>query len=93
MKLNANNRFDLETWNLQGQGHRQRPQWVELNKVYQHVKFERGIVNGHSALNLNARAKQNCCRRRTDRRHHFIDRILLRNPANKRKIKRSDSVL
>ena len=54
MKLNANNRFDLETWNLQGQGHRQRSQWVELIKVYLHVKFERGIVNGHSAMNLNA---------------------------------------
>ena len=53
MKLNANNRFDLETWNLQGQGHRQRSQWVELIKVYLHVKFERGIVNGHSAMNLN----------------------------------------
>ena len=70
MKLNANNRFDLETWNLQGQGHRQRSQWVELIKVYMylHVKFERGIVNGHSAMNWNARAKPNCWRRRTDRR-------------------------
>ena len=28
-------------------------QWVELIKVYLHVKFERGIVNGHSAINLN----------------------------------------
>ena len=54
MKLNTNNRFDLETWNLQGQGHRQRSQWVELIKVYLHLKFERGIVNGHSANNLNA---------------------------------------
>ena len=54
MKLNPNNIFDLETWNLQGQGHRQRSQWVELIKVYLHVKFERGIVNGHSAMNLNA---------------------------------------
>ena len=52
MKLNANNRFDLETWNLQGQGHRQKSQWVELVQVYLHVKFERGIVNGHSAMNL-----------------------------------------
>ena len=57
MKLNANNRFDLETWNIQGQGHRQRSQWVILIKVYLYVKFERGIVNGHSAMNLNARAK------------------------------------
>ena len=54
MKLNANNIFDLETWNLQGQGHRQRSQLVELIKVYIHVKFERGIVNGRS------RAKPNC---------------------------------
>ena len=67
MNLNARakpnciyNRFDLETWNLQGQGHRQRSQWVELIKVYIHVKFERDIVNGHSAINLNARAKPNC---------------------------------
>ena len=54
MKLNANYRFDIETWKLQGQGHRQRSQWVELIKVYLHVKFERGIVNGHSTMNLNA---------------------------------------
>ena len=47
-------RFDLETWNLRGQGNGQRSQWVELIKVYLHVKFERGIVNGHSAMNLNA---------------------------------------
>ena len=31
MKLNANYTFDLETWNFQGQGHRQRK---ELIKVY-----------------------------------------------------------
>ena len=60
MKLNANIRFDLETWNLQDQGHRERSQWVELIKVYLHVKIERGIVNSHSAMNLNARAKPNC---------------------------------
>ena len=54
MELNANNRFDLETWNLQGQGHRQRSQLVDLIKVYLHVKFERGNVNSHSAMNLNA---------------------------------------
>ena len=70
MKFNAKNIFDLETWNLQGQGHRQRSQWVELIKVYLHVKFERGIVNGHSAaLNLIARAKPNCWCRQTDGRH------------------------
>ena len=86
-ELKCNNRFDLETWNLQGQGHRQRSQWVELIKVYLHVKFERGIVNGYSAMNLNARAKPNCWRRRTDRQadgqHPFIDRILLHNPAKR----------
>ena len=60
MKLNANNNFDLETSNLQGQGHRQRSQWIELIKVYLHVKFERGIINGQSSTNLNARAKPNC---------------------------------
>ena len=54
MKLNTNNRFDLETWMFQGQGHRQRSQWVELIKVYLHVKFERGFVNGHTVMNLNA---------------------------------------
>ena len=54
MKLNANNRLDLETWNLQGQGHIQRTQRVELIKVHLHVKFERGYVNSHSAMNLNA---------------------------------------
>ena len=26
---------------------------LELIKVYIHVKFERGIVNGNSAMNLN----------------------------------------
>ena len=54
-----------------------------------HVKFKRGIVNGHSAMNLNARAKPNCWCRWTDRqtdgqtdgRRHFIYRILLHNPA------------
>ena len=67
MKFNANNnKFDLETWNLQGQGHKQRTQQVELIKVYLHVKFERGIVNGNIAMNLNAKAKPNCWRRRTD---------------------------
>ena len=54
MKLNTNNRFDLEIWSLQGQGQRQRSQWVELIKVYLHVKFERVIANVHSAMNLNA---------------------------------------
>ena len=60
MTLNANYRFDLETWNLQGQGHKQKSQMVEPIKVYLHAKLERGIVNGHSAMNLNARAKPNC---------------------------------
>ena len=35
MKLNANNRFDLETWNIQGQGHRQRSQWVAMERTHQ----------------------------------------------------------
>ena len=52
MKLNANNRFDLETWNLHGQGHRQRSQWVELIKVY--LKCERGIDHGVGTMKLNA---------------------------------------
>ena len=58
MKLNANNRLDLETWNLQGQCYRHGSQCVELIKVYLHVKFARGIVNGHSAMNLNTRDNQ-----------------------------------
>ena len=76
MKLNANKRFEFETSYLQGQGHRQRSQWVELNKVYLHVKFERGIVNGHSAMNLNARAYLTKLLtqldEQTDGQHHFI---------------------
>ena len=78
-ELKRNNRFDLETWNLQVQGHRQRSQLVELIKVYLHVKFERGIVYGHSAMNLKARAKPNCWCRRTDRQMDgtiSYDRIL-----------------
>ena len=54
MKLNANNRFDLETGNLQGQGHRQRSQWVELIKVYLHLKCERVIDHGAGTMKLNA---------------------------------------
>ena len=54
MKLNANKKFDIETLNFKGQGHRQRSQWVEAITVNLHVKFERGIVNGHSVMNLNA---------------------------------------
>ena len=55
MKLNANYTFDLETWNLQGQGHIQRSQWVELIKVYLHVKFERVIDHGLGTMKLNAK--------------------------------------
>ena len=54
MKLNANNRFYLETWNLQGQGHRQRSQWVELIKIYLHLKCERVIDHGVGTMKLNA---------------------------------------
>ena len=34
MKLNANYTFDLETWHIQGQSHRQRSRWKELIKVF-----------------------------------------------------------
>ena len=71
MKFNANNRFDLETWNLQGQGHRQRSQWVELIKVYLHVKFERMIVNGHSAMYLKQELNQIVDCRRTSPFHRL----------------------
>ena len=46
MKLNANYTFDIETWNIQGQGHRQRSCWKELIKVYIHLKCERVIDHG-----------------------------------------------
>ena len=35
--------FDLESCNLQGQGHKQRSQWKELMKVYLHLMCERVI--------------------------------------------------
>ena len=43
MKLNINYTFDLETWNLQGQGRRQRSRWKQLIKVYLHLMCERVI--------------------------------------------------
>ena len=48
--------FDLETWNLQGQGHRQRSQWKQLMKVYLHVHLmcERVIDHGLGTMKLNA---------------------------------------
>ena len=54
MKLNANNRFDLVIWNIQGQGHRQRSQWLELTKVFLHLTCERDIDHGVGTLKLNA---------------------------------------
>ena len=53
-EVNVNNRFDLETWNLQGQCHRQRSQWVELIKVYLYLKCERVIDHGVCTMKLNA---------------------------------------
>ena len=54
MKLNANYAFDLETWNIQGQGHRQRSRWKELIKGFLHLKCERVIENGVGTMKLNA---------------------------------------
>ena len=38
--------LELETWNLQGQDHRQRSQWKQLMKVYLHLMCERVIDHG-----------------------------------------------
>ena len=38
VKLNTNCIFDLETWNIQGKGYRQRSRWKELIKIYLHLK-------------------------------------------------------
>ena len=47
--------IDLETWNLQGQGHRQRSQqWKQLMKVYLHLMCLRIIDNGLGTIKLNA---------------------------------------
>ena len=54
MKLNADYTFDLETWNLQGQGHRQRSRWKQLMKVYLHLMCERVIDHGLGTMKLNA---------------------------------------
>ena len=54
MNLNANYTFDLETWNIQGQGHRQRSRLKELMKVYLHLKCERVIDHGVGTMKLNA---------------------------------------
>ena len=54
MKLNTNNKFDLETWNFQGQGNRIRSRWNELIKVYLHLKCERLIDHGVGTVKLNA---------------------------------------
>ena len=52
MNLNANYTFDLETWNIQGQGNRQRSRWKELIKVYLHLKCERVIDHGVGTMKL-----------------------------------------
>ena len=49
--------FDLETWNMQGQGNRQRSQLKELIKVYLHLKCERVIDHGVGTMKLNANYK------------------------------------
>ena len=53
MKLNVNFTFDLETWNLQGQGRRQRSRWKQLIKVYQHLMYERVIDHGLDTMMYN----------------------------------------
>ena len=53
-KLNTNYTFDLETWNIQGQGNRQWSRWKELIKVYLHLKCERVIDHGVGTVKLNA---------------------------------------
>ena len=52
-KINANLTFDLETWNIQGQGNRERSRWKELIKVYLHLKCERVIDHGVATVKLN----------------------------------------
>ena len=54
MKLYVNYTFDIETLNIQGQGHRQRSQWKELIKVYLYLMSERVIDHGVGTMNLNA---------------------------------------
>ena len=46
--------FDLETWNLQGQSHKQRSQWKQLLKVCLHLMCERVIDHGIGTMKLNA---------------------------------------
>ena len=52
MKLNANNRFDLETFKVKVTD--KRSQWVELIKVYLHLKCERVIDHDVGTMKLNA---------------------------------------
>ena len=54
MNLNAIYAFDLETWNIQGQSHRQRSLWKQLMKVYLHMMCERVIDHCLGTLNLNS---------------------------------------
>ena len=44
----------VRTWNLQGQGHRQRSRWKHLMKVYLHLMCERVIDHGLGTMKLNA---------------------------------------
>ena len=52
MKLNVNYTFDLETWNLQGQGRRKKSRWKQLIKVYLHLMCERVIDHGLDTMKL-----------------------------------------
>ena len=52
MKLNVNYTFDLETWNLQGQGRRQSSRWKQLIKIYLHLICERAIDHGLDTMTL-----------------------------------------
>ena len=54
MKLYVNYTFDLETSNIQGQGHKQRSRWKELIKVYLHLICERVNDHGLGTMKLNA---------------------------------------
>ena len=54
MNLNANYIFDLETWDLQGQGLRQTSRWKQVMKVYLHLICERVIDHGLGTMKLNA---------------------------------------
>ena len=46
--------FDLETSNIQGQGHRQRSRWKQLIRVCLHLMCKRVIDHGLGTMKLNA---------------------------------------